>query len=188
MVRIIICAVIVLIGAGGGFGAGMMLRPAPEMAEAEGGEMDGEKKEAAEGDEKSEDTEEKAEKEGAAKDEDTEDEEASEEGGSTTIVKMNNQFVVPILKEGRVSAMLVMSLSLETDVDAQELAFSKEPKLRDAFLQVLFDHANAGGFDGTFTGGDRLDQLRRLLRASTRKILGDVVHNVLVTDIARQDM
>ena len=102
-------------------------------------------------------------------------------------VKLNNQFVVPVVKDGRVSALVVMSLSLEVEVGGREAVFLREPKLRDLFLQVLFDHANAGGFDGNFTSGLNMAALRSGLVASAQQVLGNTVSGVLIQDIARQD-
>ncbi len=102
-------------------------------------------------------------------------------------VKLNNQFVVPVVKEGRVTAMVVLALSLEVKKDSSTAVFAREPKLRDEFLQILFEHANAGGFDGSFTDGDNLIILRRAFLESAQKVLGDIVSDVLINDIARQD-
>ncbi len=102
-------------------------------------------------------------------------------------VKMNNQFVVPVLEGGLVSAMVILSLSLEVKKGATEEVYSREPKLRDAFLQVMFDHANAGGFSGSFTDGSNLILLRTALLEMARKTLGDVINDVLISDIVRQD-
>ena len=65
--------------------------------------------------------------------------------------------------------------------------YSKEPKLRDSFLQVLFDHANIGGFDGAFTNANNLAVLRGALREVAQKDMGDQVTDVLIVEIARQD-
>lgn len=109
------------------------------------------------------------------------------EVGVPEYVKMNNQFVVPVVKEGRVVAMVVMSLSLEVEPGMTEAVYEREPKLRDAFLQVLFDHANVGGFSGSFTDGSNLVILRTSLKEAAGLILGATVKDVLITDIARQD-
>ncbi|SFD09945.1 flagellar basal body-associated FliL family protein [Tropicimonas isoalkanivorans] len=105
----------------------------------------------------------------------------------TEFVDLSNRFVVPILKGGRMTSMVVLSLSLETMVGSREDVFAKEPRIRDALLQVMFDYANAGGFDGTYTSTRALDHLRTALREEARQIVGDSVLDVLVTDIARQD-
>lgn len=102
-------------------------------------------------------------------------------------VKMNNQFVVPVVEAGKVTAMVILSLSLEVTTGSSEQVYAREPKLRDGFLQVMFDHANAGGFQGSFTDGSNLVLLRKALRESASGILGDVVKDVLISDIARQD-
>ena len=102
-------------------------------------------------------------------------------------VKLNNQFVVPIVEGGRVASMVVLSLSLEMAAGHTEDVYAREPKIRDAFLQVLFDHANAGGFRGSFTDGSNLVLLRRALKETATGILGDSISDVLITEIARQD-
>lgn len=102
-------------------------------------------------------------------------------------VKMNNQFIVPIVEGGRVASMVVLSLSLEVVTGKAEAIYSREPKLRDALLQVLFDHANTGGFRGSFTDGSNLVLLRQALKERAAAVMGGIVTDVLITDIARQD-
>jgi hypothetical protein len=80
-----------------------------------------------------------------------------------------------------------MSLTLEVRPGATEAVYLREPKLRDALLQVMFDHANAGGFKGVFTDGANLILLRSALFETAQKTLGDIVLNVLISDISRQD-
>lgn len=102
-------------------------------------------------------------------------------------VRLNNQFIVPVTREGRIKALVVLSISLEVAPEATEAVFAREPKLRDAFLRVLFDHANTGGFDGEFTANGALLPLREALREAGGRILGKALNDVLITEIARQD-
>lgn len=102
-------------------------------------------------------------------------------------VKLNNQFVVPVLQEGRVVSMVIMSLNLEVSPGTNEQVYAREPKLRDAFLQVMFDHANAGGFNGAFTDGSNLILLRKALLEAAQSAVGIIVKDVLISDIVRQD-
>lgn len=158
MIQKLIPVILALIGAALGVGGGLALRPAPPPLSAE-------------------------EAEAAAK-------AAAEEIPPEALpdyVKLNNQFVVPVVKDGRVSAMVILALSLEVKKDSSAQVFAREPKLRDEFLQILFEHANAGGFDGSFTDGDNLIILRRAFLESAQKVLGDIVSDVLINDIARQD-
>ena len=163
MIRKLIPVLLALIGLGIGTGTGMFLRPAPEEPVAEG--------------------------EAAAEGHDAapaEGEEADPEA-LPEYVKMNNQFVVPVMDGGKVASMVILSLSLEVETGTSEQVYAREPKLRDVFLQVLFDHANAGGFQGSFTDGSNLVLLRKALMESASNILGVVVKDVLISDIARQD-
>ena len=168
-----------VIGIGGGVGAGIMLRPEapPPEAHHDGEATDGhgEVADDGHGDE--------------AHAEETHAEDThSEEEATREYVKLNNQFVVPVVDEGAVRALVVMSLSVEVTAGSKESVYSREPKLRDAFLQVLFDHANAGGFDGTFTQTNRLDTLRSALRESAVRTLCYTISDVLIADIVRQDV
>jgi hypothetical protein len=155
--------ILALFGLAGGAGAGLFLRPAPvDAPEGEAAPEQGEVH-AADGDHDEADT------------------------AEPEFVRLSNQFVVPVVAEGRVSAMVVLSLSLEVETGTTDAVFQREPKLRDAFLQVLFDHANLGGFSGSFTDGSNLVLLRTALKETAVQVLGPVVKDVLITDIARQD-
>lgn len=102
-------------------------------------------------------------------------------------VKLNNQFIVPILQEGSVRSMIILSLSLEVPIGGSELVYKLEPKLRDNLLQVLFDHANTGGFSGAFTDANKMAVLRLALLETAQRLIGSQVSDVLISDIARQD-
>ena len=110
------------------------------------------------------------------------------EHASTDIVELTNQFVVPVIDDEKVDALVVLSLNVEVDYAAVEKVHSLEPKLRDGFLRVLFEHSNAGGFHGAYTSSGTMNLLRMALLESAEKTLGDVVHEVLITNIIRQDV
>lgn len=106
---------------------------------------------------------------------------------TTEFVKLNNQFIVPVISDEHVKSLVVMSLSLEVVEGSQETVFAIEPRLRDLFLRVLFEHANQGGFDGVFTSAAQMDVLRKKLLTAGREILSETLHGVLLVDVARQD-
>lgn len=170
MKSILVILILAAVGIGAGAGAGMMLRPPPpELAMApcgEGGEV----------------VESHPVEEPAAQDTTGEEADPTRE-----YVKLNNQFIVPIVEEGRVASMVVLSLSLEVDIGQRETVYAREPKLRDSFLQVLFDHANSGGFSGNFTTGTKMRHLSEALEEVGRKVLGATLTDVLIIDIVRQD-
>ena len=150
---------------GGGAGIFMKSAPAPMCEEAEAADHSCDEPSVAEG----------------------EHEEAENEN-EVDYVAMKNQFVVPVIQNELVRSLVVLSLSLETAPENTELLFSKEPKLRDAFLRVLFDHSHIGGFNGAFTESGRLSILRVALLEAARSVVGKVVSDVLITDIVRQEM
>lgn len=155
-------------GLGAGVGGGMALRPPPEdMA------MDNP---CGEGPEHKDDE--------VAQD----DKDEAVDATGYDYVKLNNQFVIPVVDDGLVSALVVMSLNLEVMSGQSESIYQLEPKLRDLFLQVLFDHANAGGFTGEFTKTTRMNVLRTALREAAQKMLGQTVSDVLIVDVVRQDV
>ena len=102
-------------------------------------------------------------------------------------LRLTKQFVVPIVQSDRIAAMVTVSLSLEAKPGMSDAFYAIEPKLRDRFLQVLFDHANIGGFDGNFTMSDNLDVLRASLLDVARKDLGEDVTDVMIMSVNRQD-
>ena len=162
-----------LVGVGAGIGAGLAFKPesaevAMETDEADAKDMAGKPAETSKN---------KAEKA------DKDDAEATLE-----YVKLNTQFLVPVVVDELIDSLVVMNLSVEIKAGQGEVIYSREPKLRDAFLQVLFDHANLGGFQGEFTNAKNLDSLRRALTEVAQAIAGDSVTSILITDIARQDV
>lgn len=106
----------------------------------------------------------------------------------TDFANLNKQFVVPIIKDDKVVALVVASLSLEVESGAAETVYDKEPKLRDVFLKVLFTHAHSGGFSGEFTSGHAIEDLRGRLFEVAHEVVGGVLQDVLIVEIVRQDM
>ncbi len=158
---------VLLLGLGGGVGAGLVIGPKTDRTGADP-VPDGHEPE-------------------------TEDHAAEHDSGQDSTpdgseyIKLSRQFVVPLVKHDRISGMVTLGLSLEAAPGTGENFFEKEPKLRAAFLEVLFDHANMGGFDGAFTRPGNLDTLRTALLEAARRDLGKEIREVLIIDIARQD-
>ena len=162
--------VLLIIGMGAGVGTGLVLKPAnapkPSLAENPCGETTLAESDTHESDEHG----------------------ADSDGPEKEYVKLNNQFVVPVVNGDKVESLVVLSLSVEVSTGRSDDVYSREPKLRDAFLQVLFDHANMGGFRGAFTNANNMDVLRRALQETARKVADDLIRDVLIVDINRQDV
>ncbi len=166
MKKLILPIILMLVGVGGGVGAGLALMPGAEAEMAANPCGDGHAPE-----------------------------EMAEEMiaepvslDSREYARMNNQFVVPVVVNDRVSALMVMSLSIEVETGGQEAVFSHEPRLRDAFLQVMFDHANIGGFNGAFTASSNMRILREALQDAADRVMQGHISDVLIIDIVRQDV
>jgi hypothetical protein len=180
-----------LVGLGGGAGAGLYFRPAPapdahgQGDAAAGATAEGERTHG--GDDHGAGA--KADGRGDDHGDDHGDAHADDHGEepTTDFVKLNNQFVVPVVEGGEVSALVILSLTVESALGTTERVYAQEPKLRDEFLQVLFDHANAGGFNGLFTGSNNLDVLRMALLEAAQGVLGNDALDILIVDIVRQD-
>jgi hypothetical protein len=170
MIRKLLPVLLAVIGLGIGLGAGYFLRPGAAPAEAAAAAPA---------------TDPSAPKPAAA---DPAAADAAAAGDAAPeYAKMTNQFVVPLINGGKVTSMIILSLSIEVKAGETADAYTKEPKLRDAFLQVMFDHANAGGFDGPFTDSANMIALRKALLEAAQQILGEKALDVLITDIVRQD-
>ncbi|MGY6634262.1 MAG: flagellar basal body-associated FliL family protein [Alkalilacustris sp.] len=105
----------------------------------------------------------------------------------SAFVEMANPFVIPLIGPNRIRSMVVLELSLEVAQAEVSAVRALEPRLRDAFLRVLFDHANAGGFDGVFTAASPMSSLRTALRETATSLAGPGVRDVLILDMMRQD-
>jgi flagellar FliL protein len=112
-----------------------------------------------------------------------------EEGHGATVVALDKPLVAPVFADDRVRAMVVASFAIALPADHAAEVEALSPRLRDAFLQAMFVHANSGGFDGAFTQGRKMEDLRAALLKAARQVFGATpVSDVLITEIARQDM
>lgn len=168
MTRMLLPLLLMIVGLAGGLGAGLMLKPEPAPEE------DAQVADAA--------------RAGAPPRSHQGAGDGPNPAEALEYVKLNNQFVIPVVSRDLISAMIVLSLTVEIVPGTSQAIYDREPKLRDAFLQVLFDHANIGGFEGAFTNAGNMDVLRRSLSDVAQRVVGDTARGVLITDIARQDV
>lgn len=171
-----------LAGLGAGVAAGVALKPAPPEAPAAACAPDAQEPDSHEpkAHEPCEAPAEAAEGPGAKAE--------SDDHAKAAVVPLDKPLVAPVFAGDRVKAMVVASLAVALpEAEAAEVE-AAAPRLRDAFLKVMFAHANSGGFDGAFTEGRKMEDLRAALLKAGRGVMGDQVSDVLITEIARQDM
>lgn len=173
--KLLVPLLIALLGLGAGVGAGLALKPPPEEKVAEGPPC------VDDGHGGCAEPEVDPFRTGASKDVHIE--------GEPYYVPMEKPFVVPVFDGERVVAMVVLSISLETGAESAPAVEAVEPRLRDRFLKAMFRHANTGGFDGSFTTGQKMEDLKSALVGAAREVMGsEPVGDVLITDVARQDV
>ena len=180
MKKILIPLVMLLFGLGGGVGAAIFLAPAePEETAEDGGENPTETMDEAAADDH-------ADASGGDQTEPVMDV-VDPDKGAVEFLDLSNQFIIPLVKDGQVEGIVVVSISLEVKEGTIAGVNLFEPKIRDKFLQVLFNHANNGGFSGNFTEFRYLQSLKDdLLRNAKLVTQGDVT-DVLILDLVRQD-
>jgi len=102
--------------------------------------------------------------------------------------KLDKHFIIPVIEEGTVTALVVITMAIEVEKESRDLVFEHEPKLRAEFLNVFFNHAQSGGFSGVFIHTEAMNDLRGSLNAAAWSVLGDAAHQVLITSLTRQDV
>lgn len=101
-------------------------------------------------------------------------------------MRFGNQFFVPVIRNGDLRSLMILTLSIETNRPSLANLQMQEHKLRDALLRRLLIQANTGRFDGNFTTETYLTELRADLLAAARGASDEVIHEVLIEDITRQ--
>lgn len=178
MIRLLLPVVLLLAGLGGGVVAGKMLSGGGEDTAADSqGEDPGHGADDGHGEAEADDGHGSSDGHG----------EEPDPNSPFEYVRLNNQFVVPLIRHGSVRSLVVLTLTIEIESGQNELVYDREPRLRDALLRVMFSHANVGGFDGSFTAVESMAPLREGLREAAQQVLGGVAHDVLIMDIVRQD-
>ncbi|WP_031554768.1 flagellar basal body-associated FliL family protein [Parvularcula oceani] len=128
-----------------------------------------------------------------------EDVHAAEEGAKTPVSKHEGKkeavaymgfqraFIVPVVVERNVSALVMLDLSLEMDAATVENARKKEPKLRDGIMKALIGLSHEGMLTGDITDPAVYEEIRNRIEAAAGEYVGEGLQGVLITDYARQE-
>jgi|GEM_PF-224510 len=177
MIKKLLPLVLILAGAGAGVGAGIALRPAPEPADLpEDGAVT--ETDAPCGPDPNAPAEVAADRPELA---------PADAAAQSEFVKFPEQFVIPVVEDDKVTALVVMRLTIEVAPEMKDTVTARIPKLRDGFLRIMLDHANIGGFDGQFTSNGSMETLRRGFVDFAASSFPAGIHDVLILDINRQD-
>lgn len=111
-----------------------------------------------------------------------------EAAGDSSFMKFSRQFIVPVVRQDAVQALVILDINLEMEPSATENAYAREPKVRDALLNTLLQLSNEGAFNSSLVEEDNIENIRQTLLHSAQSILGEDVVGVLILGMARQDM
>jgi len=115
---------------------------------------------------------------------------AAKSGGSgnSTYYKFSREFVVPIMREGQVTSLVIIHISLETDSSTAEDLFTEEPKLRDNIMTTLISLSNDGRTLERPTEINNYETIRSMVLMNLQDAISDKIKNVLIVDMAKQNL
>ena len=108
--------------------------------------------------------------------------------GDSAYYKFSREFVVPIMRGGQVKSLVILHISLETDSSTAEALFSEEPKLRDNIMTTLIELSNDGRTLVEVTDVNNYETIRALILMNLKDAIDDGIKNVLIVDVAKQDL
>lgn len=98
------------------------------------------------------------------------------------------QFIVPVMRGEHVSALVLVSIGLDTQEDSRSEIIHMAPRLRAAFLAALFDLSSLGGLDGDMTAPEWRDGVIRALEGAAHDLVGDGVTGVELLEVSKQEV
>lgn len=120
---------------------------------------------------------------------------ASKKGGHGTAdsaepsyYKFSREFVVPIIGEERVQSLVILNLNLQIDSKVSDELFSKEPVLRDNIMTTLIKLSNNDEIFNGLNNVENYETMRSMILRNLRDSVSEGIQNVLILDMARQDL
>jgi len=111
-------------------------------------------------------------------------------GASTDVIyfKFTREFVVPIMHDRKVESLVILNINLEVDSATSGKLFSMEPKIRDNIMTTLIQLSNDGKTFENITDIESYETIRAMIMMNLQKTLPTGLENVLIVDIAQQDL
>lgn len=108
--------------------------------------------------------------------------------GGVIYFKFSREFVVPVVSQGRVTSLVIINLNLEADADMSQKLFEMEPKLRDNIMTTLITISNDGKTFESMTDVENYESIRSMVMMNLKSVMSTGIHNVLIVDLAKQDL
>ena len=111
-------------------------------------------------------------------------------GGSNnpTYFKFSREFIVPHVENGRINSLVILNISLEIDSSVSDKVFQLEPAMRDNIMTTLIELSNDGRTFQSLTTVESYETLRATVKSRLTRVIPEGVDNVLILDIAQQDL
>ena len=107
---------------------------------------------------------------------------------SVSYYKFSREFVIPLMREDQVESLIIMNLNLEVESSLSGSLFTKEPKLRDNIMSTLIALSNDGRTLDNFSQVESYETIRRMVLKNLKSELGPGILNVLILDMAKQEV
>ena len=108
--------------------------------------------------------------------------------GDSEYFKFSREFVVPVMREDQVKSLVILHVTLETASGESDKLFSEEPKLRDNIMTTLIGLSNDGRTLEEPTNIEHYEMIRSMLLMNLRDSVSEGIMNVLIVDMAKQDL
>lgn len=102
--------------------------------------------------------------------------------------KFSREFVVPMIQDDRVKSLVIFNLNLEVEPSVSQELFSKEPVVRDNIMSTLIKLSNDGKTFQSLSNVENYETMRSMVLKNLQTEVAAGIHNVLILDMARQDL
>jgi len=110
------------------------------------------------------------------------------DSGGVIYFKFSREFVVPVVSQGRVTSLVILNLNLEADANMSQKLFEMEPKLRDNIMTTLITISNDGKTFESLTDVENYESIRSMVMMNLKSVMSTGIRNVLIMDMAKQDL
>ena len=105
--------------------------------------------------------------------------------GDVVYFKFTREFIVPIMHDRKVESLVILNIA---DSSVSQKLFSMEPKIRDNIMTTLIELSNDGRTFENLTDVESYETLRAMVLLNLQKVVPAGIQNVLIVDIAQQDL
>ena len=109
-------------------------------------------------------------------------------GSDVAYFKFTREFVVPIMHDRKVESLVILNINLEVDSDISQQMFSMEPKVRDNVMSTLIELSNDGTTFENITDVESYETIRAMVLQNLQRVISSGIRNVLIVDLAQQDL